>query len=234
MAGRCGAGLAGGGGGAGLELGEIGGGAAAPGGVAGWRGQAEVAADFGDDVGDGAVGKVPVEVGGVEAVVQLGGQCPGGVVGLGVVGVLGGALDRVLDGADDLLAGGGAVDGGVLRGRRGEAAREEDAAADGSGEAVKGGDDLWERRGGRCGVGRGVLWGGRRGGGLLVQGAGEVGADGDEVVQNLAVEAGVLGLLAGVVWVGGWGWVGGHEQKKNIVGGWGSSGMYGFECAVWS
>ena len=57
-----------------------------------------------------------------------------------------------------------------------------------------------------------------RGGGLGVEGAGEVGGHADDVVEDLAVVLRVLGLLAGV---GGWvgvGWVGGHEQKKNIVG----------------
>jgi len=56
-------------GGAGAEVVNVGGGAARPGaGAAGRGGEAEVAAEFGDDVGDGAGREVVIEVGGVEAV----------------------------------------------------------------------------------------------------------------------------------------------------------------------
>ena len=199
-----------GGGGASVELGQVGGGAALPGGVVGWGRQAEVAADFGDDVGDGAGGEVRVEVGAVEAVVQLGGE------GFGAVAFVGGAVDAVLDGADDLCAGGGAVVGRVGHGSDGvvEVAGEGDAAPDGTGDTVKGGGDFWG--GGGCLACGWPGWG--WGGGLGVQGAGEVGGHADDVVEDLAVVLRVLGVLAGV---GGWigvGWLGGHEQKKNIVG----------------
>ncbi len=51
---------------------------------------------------------------------------------------------------------------------------------------------------------RGLLRGLGLGGGLLVQEAGEVGADVDDAAQDLAVGLGVCGLVAGVVLVGGW------------------------------
>ena len=136
------------------------------------------------------------------------------------------ALDGILDLADDALAGGGAVVGRVLGGGGGfgELAGEHDAAADGPGEAVEGhGGGFWRDCGGGRGGGLGC---GRRrfglAGDLLVQVAGEAGADGDEIVQGLAVELGVRGLLAGGVFALSLGWVCGHEQKKNIVGGVGS------------
>ena len=221
-----GAGLAGGawGGGAGAELPDVRRGAALPRAGAGEGCQAEVAAEFGDDVGDRAGADVVVEVGGVEAVVQLGVQR----VGAGVFGGGRRALDDVLDLADDAAAGGGAVVGRVRGGLDGfgEAACEEDAAADGAGDAVEGGGEADEgvwggggRRGcvlvrggggGLCGLGLGCR--------LAVQEAGEVGADGDQVMQDLAVAACVCGL-AGVVLRSGAGWLGGREQKKNIVGG---------------
>ncbi len=59
---------------------------------------AEVAADRGDDVGDGLLVEVVVEVGVVQALAKLGVQR----LRLGAVGP---ALDGVLDRADDLLAG---------------------------------------------------------------------------------------------------------------------------------
>lgn len=69
--------------------------------------------------------------------------------------------------------------------------------------------------------------------GLGVDDAGEVGAHVDEVVQDVAVELGVCGLLASGVFEVGRGWLGGHERKKNILGfgvsrlawvGWGGCG----------
>ena len=197
--------------GTGAELLDVLGRAAFPGMGAGGGGQAEVAADFGDDFGDWTGGEVVLEVGGVEAVVQLG-------LKVGAV-TAGGALDCVFDFPEDALAGGGAVLGRVAGGRcgLGEAAGQEDAPADGAGEAVEGdreGDQgvwCWSRlrSGSRCGLGLS--------GSLLVQEAGEVGAHGDQVVQDLPVERGVCGLLAGVVGCG-LGLLGGHERNKNIVG----------------
>ena len=69
------------------------------------------------------------------------GPIRGSMAGGGLTGGGGGALDGVLDLAEDALAGGGAVLGGVAGGRDGvgEAAREGDAAADGAGGAVEGG-----------------------------------------------------------------------------------------------
>ncbi len=131
--GRFGAGRVGAAGccGAGAVLFKVGRRAALPGVGTGQGGKAEVAADLGDDVGDRAVADVLIQVGGVEAVVQFGGQSLGaGFIGVGSIGSCiidagGGALDRVLDFAEDALAGGGAVLGRVPGGRDGvgEAAR---------------------------------------------------------------------------------------------------------------
>ena len=152
--------------GAGAELLDVPGRAALPGIGAGGGGQAEVAADFGDDFGDRAGGEVVVDVGGVQAVVQLGLEA-GGVGG-------GGAMEGVLDFPEDALAGGGAVLGRVPGGCRGvgEAAGQEDAPADGAGEAVEGDryrdQGVWGWGGLRGGCRRGL----DLGGGLLVQEAG--------------------------------------------------------------
>ena len=67
--------------------------------------------------------------------------------------------------------------------------------------------------------GGGLLGGLGLGGCLVVQEAGEAGAHGDEVVQDLAVAVRVCGVLAGGVWWRDGGWLGGHERNKNIVGG---------------
>ena len=210
---RGGGGLAGAGlgGGAGVEVCDVVWGAAMPGVVAGQGCEAEVAAEFGDDFGDGAGAEVVVEVGGVHTLVQLGVEGVGGVAFVG-------AVDGVLDFADDAPAGGGAVPGRVAGGWRGgvEAAGEEDAAADGAGDAVEGGGE-WDE--GVCGWGagreggrrvRGLGWWGVVGvlgslsGGTAVQEAGEVGAHADQVAQGLAVLLRVRGGLAGVVLVFGW------------------------------
>ena len=198
-------------GGAGVEVLDVGWGSAAPGVVAGWRCQAEVAAEFGDDVRDGAGQEVGVEVGVVEAVAQLGGE------GLGAVAFVGGAVDGVLDGADDLLAGVGAGRGRVEGKFWGlvQALGEGDAAADGPGDAVEGCCEV--DQGGRRRLvrrvrgrmrGDGGLGGLGLDEGLAVQGAGEAGAHGNEVVEGLAVPVRACCGLAGVVWVGGLGWVG--------------------------
>lgn len=93
-----------------------------------------------------------------------------GVVAAGIIG----ALDGVLDFAEDTAVGGGAVLGRVV-GRwcgLGETARQGDAAADGSAGAVECGGDggkggwRWGRRGVR---GRSLLRGLGLGNGLLVQ-----------------------------------------------------------------
>ena len=211
--GHFGAGLrcAAGGGGAGVEVPDIGGGAAAPGVVAGWRCEAEVAADFGDDVGDGAVGEVVFQVRVVQAVAQL------GMEGFGTVALVCGAVDGILDGADDLAAGGSAAVGRIRCSPDGfvELAREGDAAPDGSGDAVEGrreGDEGscgWLVRGAWDGVRRdsGVRGFGLADG-LRVEQAGEAGAHSDEVVQGLAVPVRACCGLAGVVWCGCLGWVG--------------------------
>ncbi len=211
--------------GAGAELGDVLRRAALPGLGAGECVEAEVAADFFDDVRDGAAADVVVEVGGVQALAQLRGEGLG-VVAVGVAVVVGLAPDDVLDIAEDALAGGCAVPGRVLGGRDGfgEAVREGDAAADAAADAVEGcgggGKGAWD--GGVCRGARRGLWCGvpLRGLGLRrcmrVQEAGEVGAHVDEVVQNLAVGVRVCGLLAWVVLVGGLGCLGRHERKKNI------------------
>ncbi len=149
----------------------------------------------------------------------------------------GGAPNHVLDLAEDATAGGGAVLGRVPGGLNSvEAAREGDAAADGSGDAVEGGckanQGVWDGngwRGGRRGLRQGVLLRGRGGllcslgGRLLMQEAGEASAHVDQVVQDMAVVVRVRGVLAGGVrlgfgWGGGRGWLGRHGQNKNIVG----------------
>jgi len=253
-AGRLWAGFAGGGacgaawgGGAGVELGDVGGGAALPGAGAGEGCEAEVAQDVLDDVVYGAVGDLGVEVWGVHAVEEFGVQDLGGVANaVAVVIVL--APEGVLDGTQDALAGGGAIRGGGVVWGRGaggrlggvEVLREHDAAADGAGDAVEGGGEVLQRCCGRWGRGQG--WGGlhccglrrgrpvscqrREGGGLLrglgvglvVQEAGDAGSYADEVVQGCAVPARVRGLWAGVVLRGGLGRLCGHKRKKNIVG----------------
>ena len=199
-------------GGAGVEVLDVGGGAAGPGaGAAGWGGEAEVAGDLGDDVGDGAGGEVPVEVGVVQAVPQFGAEA------LGAVAFVCGAVDGVLDGTQDVLAGGGAVVGWVAggRGRVGQALGKGDAAADGAADAVEGvgqGDEGGGRR--LVGHGRG---GRRRDGsaccfglvvGLRVQEASEAGTHADEVVQDGAVAVRVRWGLGGIVLRRGVGWVG--------------------------
>ena len=161
------------------------------------------------------------------------------MAGGGGSGARGGALDRVLDLAQDVPAGGGAVLGRVPGGRGGvgEAAREDDAAADGAGGAVEGGRDadegvwawgVWRK--GRSGLRYGVPRRGRGGGpmgglggGLVVQEAGEAGAHVDQLVQDMAVVVRVCRVRAGGVRAGfgveeGRGWLGGHERNKNIVG----------------
>jgi len=238
---RAGAGFVGGGacgaawgGGAGVEQGDVGGGAALPGASAGQGCKAEVAQDVLDDVVYGAALDVPVEVWGVHAVEQFGVQRLGGIAdAVAVVVVL--APKGVLDGAQDALAGGGAVRGGGVAWGRGagglagcvQALREHDAATDGAADAVEGGGEVWQRCRGRCGLGQ--SWGGlgccglrrglpvsclrREGGGLLcglgvglvVQQAGDAGAYADEVIQGRAVATRVRGVRAGVVLRGGLG-----------------------------
>ena len=168
---RPGAGLACGAGccGAGAELADVVRRAARPGMGAGERVEAEVAADFGDDIGDGTAGDVVVEVGAVHAVAQLGAQAvlQAGVQGGAAASVAAGALDHVLDLAEDAPAGSGAVLARVRggRGRRGEAAGEHDATADGAGGAVEGGCDADEGVRDRGVRDRGVRDGGARDGG---------------------------------------------------------------------
>ncbi len=88
------------------EGGDVFGGAAFPGFGAGEAGgDAEIADDVGDDVGEGAAGELVVEVGGFEALVELGAEV------LLVGRVL--AVDGVFDLADDLAAGDGAGLGGL-------------------------------------------------------------------------------------------------------------------------
>lgn len=116
-------------GGAGAEAGDVGGGAPHVGGGAGEGGdEAEVAAEFGDEVGGGLGGDVVFEVGGVEAVLEFGAQ------GVDARRVAGGAVDGVFDFADDLFAGDDAGCGGLDFGF--ELDGQEHAAAGGSGGAV--------------------------------------------------------------------------------------------------
>ena len=216
-----------------MEPGQIGRGAALEGAGARRGAEAEVAADVLDDVRDGAAADVRVEVGGVQAVAQLGGEAVGAVRSLAVG--WGRALDAVLDLAQDALAGGGAVPGRIGRGGV-EAAREGDAAADGSGDLIEGGGEADEGGwgGGRWGELRVFGLGGGRGGvrgglgdrrgpclrhGLRVQEAGEVGARVNQAVQGLAVVLRVCGVGAGVVLRGGVGCGCGHERNKNIASG---------------
>ena len=231
------------GGGAGAEFGDVGGGAALPGAGAGQGCEAEVAEDVLDDVVYGPVGDLGVEVWGVHAVEEFGVERLGGVaVAVAVVVVL--APEGVLDGAQDALAGGGAVRGGgvvwgwgVVWGRgaggrlRGvQALREHDAAADGAADVIEGGggfvEGVWRgawRRGGlrvrglRSGGSNWLRGLGGLGVGLVVQEAGDAGAHADEIVQGCAVAARGRGVRAGVVLRGGLGGVCRHERNKNIV-----------------
>jgi len=223
------------GGGAGVEQGDVGGGAALPRAGAGQGCKAEVAQDVLDDVVYGPALDVPVEVWGVHAVEQFGVERLGGVAdAVAVVVVL--APEGVLDGAQDALAGGGAVRGGAVAWGRGpgglagcvQVLREHDAAADGAADAVEGGGEVLQRCCGDWCLG----WGGlrvscllREGGGLLrglgvglvVQQAGDAGAHADEVVQGCAVAARVRDLWAGVVLRSGLSRLCRHKRKKNIV-----------------
>ena len=172
---------------------------------------AEVAADVLDDVGDRALVEVVVEVGIVEALVELGVES----LGLGAVGP---ALDGVLDRADDLLACGEAALARVLgptlgcevlwagRGGIGELASEGDGAAQGAGDAVEGdgGVGCGCRGGFGCCAGLGV----GRSCDLAVEGAGKVGADLDQLVEDLAVVLGVLVTLVRETGAGVAGWFG--------------------------
>ncbi len=157
-----------------------------------------------------------------------------------VVGVV---LDCCLDLAGDVRAGGAEVLGrqvrrgargvvvqGVVRGGRAwggvpggegadsamggglvEGAGERDGAAEGAGEALVGSREVGGGGGGGRGLGSGGL------GGLLREGAGEGGADLDQLVQDRAVVgrvraalarlAGAASSLAGSEWEGG----GGHR-----------------------
>ncbi len=123
---------------------------------AGEVGEAEVAADQGDELGNRQVVDVVVAVDGLQALVELGLEH----LGVGAVGV---ALDGVLDLADDLLARDAAALGGLRDGGgRGQAvaelAGEGDGAAQGAGDAVEGDGGVGRGcRGGRC-AGPGVAW----------------------------------------------------------------------------
>jgi hypothetical protein len=190
-----------GGGGAGAEGGDVLGGAALPGMRAGEGGEAEIPANVGDDVGDGAVVDVVVELWAVQAVAEV------GVEGWGLGGVAE-ALDGVFDLANDAPAGGGAVLGGVLRGGCdgfGELAGEQDAAADSAGDALERDDQLWVGRRIRCGLGLGFD--------LAVDQSSKVHAHSDQVVEGGAVVLRLLRLLAGDgLWFGRC-LVGIHERK---------------------
>ena len=166
---------------------------------------------------------------------QFGLQGLGGVAA--VAGAAVGALNGILNRADDAAAGGGAVPGRVRDGMDGvgQAAREQDAAADGAGDAVEGQretDQGLERRGRRrvcgrrCALGRLGGWGHSllRGvsSDLGVQEVSEVGAHGDQVVQDLPVTLCVRIVRAGDVRAGvvvslGRNCVCRHERNKNIV-----------------
>ncbi len=182
---------------------EVFGGSAFPGVCAGLVGDAEVSGDLADDFCGGLGFEVEFEVRGVEAVEEL------GLEGLAFVRGAG-ALDGVFDVADDVFAGGdagcrpglGRGAGGVGLGGGGlvEFLGEEDGAADGSGDALEG-----VRKGGGLsgGGGRGGL-GGLGGGDLLVEVPGDVGAHGDEVVEDLVVVGCVVGAVLLRDGVGGW------------------------------
>ena len=93
----------------------------------------------------------------------------------------------------------------------GEALGEQDAAADGADDAFEGeaeGCDAVVGRGFGYSRGRFGLGGGDGGCGVAVELAREVGAELDELVQDLAVDEGVVG--------GGGISVGGHGWEKNI------------------
>ena len=175
--------LAGRPGGLGVEADDVGRGSAGCG-VVGVVAEAEVLADVGDDVVDVAAGEVVFEVLGVEALEEFGLQAFAVAAG-------GFAVDAVLDGAEDALAGEAAVEAGCGcgAGRLGHVPGEEDGLADGAGEAGEGP---------ACGFGGlGVLRGIRLGFGLGVALAGEACAHVDEVVEDVAVVLGVFGLLGG-------------------------------------
>ncbi len=174
------------GGGLGAEDGDVVGGAAERWPEAGeCGGEAEVAAEFGDEVAGGAVVDVVDEFGGVDALEQFEAE------GFGVGG-RGGALDVVLDGADDLLACGG-VFGVCGGGGLGDVFGEDDGASDGLGDAVEGG-------------------------GAGGDGDGRVGDFEFEEDCGADVEDCCEGALVGVVVEGRGGGGGGHERKGNLSG----------------
>jgi hypothetical protein len=121
-------------------------------------GEAEIAADFGDDLRDRPVAQLVLHPQRVQPVQQF-------VVQPVRFVVLRGALDRVLDLADDPLAGGGALPpaldrGGVSEGL-GELVRQHYAASHGAAEAVigdRGVLDIHRTRAGRSSWRVGSVW----------------------------------------------------------------------------
>ena len=113
-------------------------------------GQAEIAADFVDDVLDAAAGDVDVQVGaeieGFQAFDELDAEGFGALRGRGVGGeALGG--DGIGDVAVDALAGG---DAGLGGGGAGAVVDEEDGATDAAGDAVEGAGEAGELGGAAC------------------------------------------------------------------------------------
>ena len=177
--------------GPGVEEGDVVWGSAGCGAVAGEvvEAEAEVLADFLDDVWQGAGVDVAVEVEAVEAFQQL--HVAGWAVDLGAV-VEGGADDVVLAAAKDDGAGLGVIGGGCGPGRLSDVLREADGAADAAGDAVEAGGEVGVRA-----VGRGRMVLGRHGLGGCVcldfgcDGPGDGHAHVDELVEGFAVVLGV-------------------------------------------
>jgi hypothetical protein len=164
-------------------------------------GDAEVTADVSDDVRDRAMVDIVIEVRSVQPVEEF------GVQGLGFRHARG-ALDGVFDLANDAPAGSRAVLGGVLgdRYRFGDFSRQDNAAPDGPRNAI----ERLRKIGRRLGTYHGDL-----SLGLLMQQAGQVGADVDQAVQDPAVVLRILGrLVGGVLWLGR-AWLEVHERNMN-------------------
>ena len=166
--------------------------------------EAEVVEDFPDDFFDVAGGEFVVEFVGVDAVEEFFAE------GFGA-GAFGSAVDSVFDAADDFPAGVGSGLGREFGRVEGLGLR--DRAADGAADAVEG------DREGFAGLGwfAGLDY-------FCVDGFGDVGAHGDELVEDFAVEGVVFGLARVGVELVAWGYryyiltMGSRGKRKRITG----------------
>ena len=164
-------------------------------------GEAEVATEVADEFAGCAEGEIDAELGGFDALEELEAEGDGFGGGRRV-------LDLVLDGADDLLGGEGALGGlGFARGGGlGHVPGEQNRAADGEGDAVEGGG-----AGGEADIRRGGLEFERDGGA-------DVDQDGDGALAGVVVEGTDLEVVGGFACRVGDGGTGRlrHERKGNF------------------